>query len=405
MPEQQVKLEGHFIDQQILSRVLDTVDRLGGSYEIVALTIGRTRRDESTGLLNIGAPDDATLQSILRSLARLGAEPVIPLPVRCQAAPADGVLPDHFYATTNLPTEVLVNGRWLPVSGVEMDLAIAVEDGMNKAFTVPMADVRAGQMVVVGTQGVRVSYPPRDNNDAAFRFMASSVSAEKPKRPLLQRIVQAARRVKAAGDKILLVGGPAIIHTGAGPVLERLIRDGWVDVLFAGNALAAHDIESALFGTSLGVPVGGHAPGHEGHAHHLWAINRIRKAGSIARSVAEGTLTQGIMHACVAHSIPYVLAGSIRDDGPLPDVITDVLAAQRAMRSLIPGVGMAIMVGTTLHAIATGNLLPARVVTVCVDVNPAVVTKLQDRGSHQSLGIVMDAASFLEQLADGLAES
>ena len=333
-------------------------------------------------MFTIGAPDDATLQSILRGLARLGAEPVIPLPVKCEAAPADGVLPDHFYATTNLPTEVLVNGRWLPVSGVEMDLAIAIEEGMNEAFTVPMANVRAGQLVIVGTQGVRVSYPPRDRNDAAFRFMTSSVSAEKPKRPLLQRIVQAARRVKSAGEKILLVGGPAIIHTGAGPVLEQLIRDGWIDVLFAGNALAAHDIESALYGTSLGVPVGGHPPGHEGHAHHLWAINRIRKAGSIAHAVESGVLSHGVMHACVTRSIPFVLAGSIRDDGPLPDVVTDVLGAQRAMRSLIPGVGMAIMVGTTLHAIATGNLLPARVVTVCVDVNPAVVT--QASGSRKS---------------------
>jgi lysine-ketoglutarate reductase/saccharopine dehydrogenase-like protein (TIGR00300 family) len=402
MSQQQVKLEGHFIDQQILSQVLDTVERLGGSYEILQLTIGRTRRDKSTGLFNIDAPDDATLQSVLRGLARLGAEPVIPLPVRCEASPADGVLPDRFYATTNLPTEVLVNDRWLPVAGAEMDLALVVDERTNMACTVPMADVKAGQQVVVGTQGVRVSYPPRDNHDAAFRFMASSVSAEKPKRPLLQRIVQAARRVKQAGGKILLVGGPAIIHTGAGPVLEQLIRDGWVDVLFAGNALAAHDIESALYGTSLGVPVGGHPPGHEGHAHHLWAINRIRMAGSIAAAVETGVLTGGVMHACISRSVPFVLAGSIRDDGPLPDVITDVLAAQRAMRSHVPGVGMAIMVGTTLHAIATGNLLPARVVTVCVDVNPAVVTKLQDRGSHQSLGIVMDAASFLEQLADGL---
>lgn len=405
MPEQQVKLEGHFIDQQILSQVLDTVVRLGGSYEIVSLNIGRTRRDKSNGLLNVEAPNDAILQSIMQALALLGVEPVLPLPIRCEAAPADGVLPDHFYATTNLPTEVLFNGRWLPVAGAEMDLAITVNESMNQACTVPMADVKAGQLVVVGTQGVRVSYPARSNDDTAFRFMASSVSAEKPKRPLLQRIIQAARQIKAAGKKILLVGGPAIIHTGAGPVLEQLIRDGWVDVLFAGNALAAHDIESAIYGTSLGVPLGGHPSGLEGHAHHLWAINRIRLAGSISQAVASGVLTRGVMHACITRPIPFVLAGSIRDDGPLPDVITDVLDAQRAMRSYIPGIGMAIMVGTTLHAIASGNLLPAWVVTVCVDVNPAVVTKLQDRGSHQSLGIVMDAASFLEQLAIGLAES
>ncbi|ABA89402.1 hypothetical protein Pcar_2163 [Syntrophotalea carbinolica DSM 2380] len=404
MPAQHVKLEGHIIDQPILSRVLDTVERFGGCYEIVELDIGTTRKAESRALLCVKADDEATLQSVLQNLALLGVEPVMPIPAKWEDAPADGVLPDRFYATTNLPTEVFVEGRWLSVTGQEMDLAIVLDESMQRAWTVPMADVRAGQRVVVATEGVRVSYPPRQQDSTGFRFMESAVSAEKPKRPLLQRIVATARRIKAEGGKVLLVGGPAIIHTGAGPVLEKLIRDGWIDVLFAGNALAAHDIEAALYGTSLGVPVEGGPPGGEGHAHHLWAINRIRRAGSIAGAVELGSLTKGVMHACISRSVPFVLAGSIRDDGPLPDVITDTLTAQRAMRSHVQGVGMAIMVGTTLHAIATGNLLPAGVVTVCVDVNPAVVTKLQDRGSRQSLGIVMDAASFLEYLADGLGQ-
>lgn len=402
MPQQLVKLEGHFIDRRILSQVLDTVERRGAVWEISELTIGRTRKDKSIGLLNISAPDDAGLQAVLQEIALLGVQPIEPRPAHLELAPADGVLPGRFYATTNLPTEVFIHGRWLPVKGTEMDLAIVVDPAGMTAHTVPMADVGAGQSVVVGDAGVRVRYPERDKEDAVFRFMASAVSAEKPKRPLMQRVVQAARRVKASGRKILLVGGPAIVHTGAGPVVEKLIRDGWIDVLFAGNALAAHDIESALYGTSLGVSLGTNASVQEGHAHHLWAINRIRAAGSIAAAVEEGTLTKGIMYTCVTCPVSFVLAGSIRDDGPLPDVVTDVLDAQRAMRSHIPGIGMAIMVGTTLHAIATGNLLPADVETVCVDVNPAVVTKLQDRGSHQSLGIVMDAASFLEQLAAGL---
>ncbi|APG25379.1 ornithine cyclodeaminase, nickel-pincer nucleotide-dependent [Syntrophotalea acetylenica] len=402
MSEQQVKLQGHVIDRQILSRVLDAVELAGGSWEIAELSIGRTRRDESTVLLNIGAPDQATLTAVLSEISLLGAVALQAKPAVLHEAPADGVLPDRFYATTNLPTQVLVGEKWLAVEGTEMDLAIVVEPQAMSAHAVPMADVRKGQRIVVGGQGVRVHYPDRNRQEQDFRFMASAVSAEKPKRVLMRKIVAAARNVKAAGRKLLLVGGPAIIHTGAGPVVEALIRNGWIDVLFAGNALAAHDIESALFGTSLGVPLDDGCTGPQGHAHHLWAINRIRGAGSIAAAVADGSLAGGIMHACITCDVPFVLAGSIRDDGPLPDVITDVLAAQRAMRGLIPGVGMAIMIGTTLHSIATGNLLPAAVATVCVDVNPAVVTKLQDRGSRQSLGIVMDAASFLEQLADGL---
>jgi lysine-ketoglutarate reductase/saccharopine dehydrogenase-like protein (TIGR00300 family) len=311
-------------------------------------------------------------------------------------------LPDHFHATSNLPTQVLVNDRWLPVAGEEMDLALVVAADRRSVRAMPLADVRKGELVVVGAEGVQVEPPSRDADPEAFRFMASEVSAEKPKRPLLQRVIRTLLRVKAEGKKVLLVGGPAIIHTGAGALAERLILEGWIDILFAGNALAVHDIEQALFGTSLGVPVSESAAVREGHAHHLWAINAVRRAGSIAAAVDCGLLRQGVMHACVRRGIPFVLAGSIRDDGPLPDVITDAVAAQQAMRQLIPGVGMAIMVGSTLHAIATGNLLPARVFTICVDINPGVVTKLQDRGSRQSVGIVMDAASFLEQLAAGL---
>ncbi|APG28902.1 TIGR00300 family protein [Syntrophotalea acetylenivorans] len=400
--EQQVVLRGHLIDDQILSRVLDAIGSLGAEHEIEKLSVGRTRQDCSEVLLRITAPTSEVLAEVLERIAVLGAEPVEFLPARLQPAPGDGVLPKHFYATTNLPTKVLVAGHWLSVTEEEMDLALVVSPELDRVRALPMTAVKAGDQVVVGEQGVRVSYPPRVSGEHSFRFMSSSVSAEKPKSPLLQQVVAAVRRIKQANKKVLLVGGPAIVHTGAGPLLEELIRQGWVDVLFAGNALAAHDIEQALFGTSLGVPVCGDRPSRSGHAHHLWAINSIREAGSIKGAVTSGVLNRGIMHACVTHQIPFVLAGSIRDDGPLPEVVTDVLVAQEAMRQQLSGVGLAFMIGTTLHAIATGNLLPARVFTVCVDINPGVVTKLHDRGSRQSLGIVMDAASFLEQLARGL---
>lgn len=400
--EQQVALHGHLIDDRILSRVLDAIARLGAEHEIVSLTVGRTRQDLSEALLQITAPDAEVLAQVLECIAALGAEPVEPKPACLMLAPADGVLPERFYTTTNLPTEVLVGGQWLKVAEEEMDLALVVDLGKSRIRALPMAEVKAGESVVVGEQGVRVRYPPRESDGRPFHFMSSEVSAEKPKGALLSQVVEAVRRIKHSGKKVLLVGGPAIIHTGAGPVVEGLIRQGWIDLLFAGNALAVHDIEQALYGTSLGVPVCGHRPSRAGHAHHLWAINTVRGAGSIEAAVTSGLLQNGIMHACVSCGVPFVLAGSIRDDGPLPEVITDVLAAQRAMREQLAGVGLAFMIGTTLHAIATGNLLPARVFTVCVDINPGVVTKLHDRGSRQSVGIVMDAASFLEQLAAGL---
>jgi lysine-ketoglutarate reductase/saccharopine dehydrogenase-like protein (TIGR00300 family) len=400
--ERDIRLQGHLIDDFILSRVLAAIDSQGAGHEIRSLSIGRTRAEPSAAVIRISAPDSRMLAQVLRRVTDLGGEPIEPVPARLEPAPADGVLPDHFYATSNLPTKVLLNEAWLPVAGEEMDLAIVVAADRRSARAVPMGEVRAGELVVVGEEGVLVEPPPRAVDPQAFRFMAREVSAEKPKGPLLQQVIRTLRRLKGEGKKILLVGGPAIIHTGAGPVLEQLIQQGWIDILFAGNALAVHDVEQALLGTSLGVPVSGKADVREGHAHHLWAINAVRRAGSIAAAVDSGLLRRGVMHACVRRGTPFVLAGSIRDDGPLPDVITDVMAAQQAMRRLIPGVGMAIMVGSTLHAVATGNLLPARVFTVCVDINPGVVTKLQDRGSRQSVGIVMDAASFLDQLAAGL---
>jgi lysine-ketoglutarate reductase/saccharopine dehydrogenase-like protein (TIGR00300 family) len=286
------------------------------------------------------------------------------------------------------------------VQGPEMDCGLVVTEG-PVVRTVPVSDVRAGDAVVCGAQGVRVELPaqaPRGEEDD-FGFMSSAVSSEKPQALLVRQIADRLREVKAAGQRVLWVGGPAVVHTGAAPAMVRLVQAGYVDVLFAGNALATHDIESALFGTSLGVDLAKGSGVPHGHEHHIRAINTIRAAGSIAGAVESGVLTGGVMHAMVQAGKPFVLVGSVRDDGPLPDVITDVIDGQRAMRAELHDVGFAIMVATMLHSIATGNLLPASVPLVCVDINPATVTKLADRGSAQAMGIVTDIGLFLEQLA------
>jgi lysine-ketoglutarate reductase/saccharopine dehydrogenase-like protein (TIGR00300 family) len=316
-------------------------------------------------------------------------------------APADGVFPDDFYSTTNLDTLVRLDESWVPVRQPEMDCGLLVTaDGVR---TIPVSDVRAGDAIVCGPAGVRVVLPPAPAaHGESFGFMSSAVSSEKPQALLVRQIAQQMRDVRASGAKILWVGGPAIVHTGAGPAMVALVEAGYVDVLFAGNALATHDIEAALFGTSLGVDLTKGSGVPHGHEHHIRAINRIRASGSIAKAVADGVLTGGVMHALVTHGKEFVLVGSVRDDGPLPDVYTDVVAGQRAMRAQLPGVGLAIMVATMLHSIATGNLLPASVPLVSVDINPATVTKLADRGSAQAIGIITDVGLFTEQLAGEL---
>jgi lysine-ketoglutarate reductase/saccharopine dehydrogenase-like protein (TIGR00300 family) len=322
--------------------------------------------------------------------------------VKLVNAPADGVLPDGFYSTTNLETAVRIDGRWVPVEGTEMDLGVRVDAGAGRAWTVPMADVRAGEPFVIGHDGLRVRPQERPREKQAFEFMTSAVSSEKPKAQVVKIVAQVLRESREAGREIIAVAGPAVVHTGAGDELSRLVRAGYVSVLFGGNAVAVHDIESALYGTSLGVSLSDGTPAVGGHEHHLRAINTIRRHGSVAAAVEAGALTEGLMHTLVTTGTPYVLAGSVRDDGPLPDVITDVMEAQRAMRAYCQRAGACLMLSTMLHSIATGNMLPAATQTVCVDINPAVVTKLADRGSWQTIGIVTDVGLFLEQLANEL---
>jgi len=399
----EIELRGHILDSGVFGRVLELImDHEQARYTIDNFSVGKTATEPSTARLRIEAENAGALEDLLDKLRDIGAIVADDTDAIAEPAPRDGVLPDDFYATTNLETEVRVSGRWLPVALPEMDCAIVLEPGT--ARTVAPSDVRAGEAIVVGHSGVRVQALQRPRRKAVFEFMSSAVSSEKPKESLVAEIARELVATRAAGRRVALVGGPAIVHTGAGKYLERLIREDFIDTLFAGNALAVHDIESQFFGTSLGVDLDDAFPVEEGHVHHLRTVNRIRAAGGIGQAIAAGTLRGGIMYEAFRKGIPIVLAGSIRDDGPLPDVITDVVEAQRAMRSHVPDIGMALMVCTLLHSIAVGNLLPASCKVICVDINPASVTKLTDRGSTQTIGLVMDAASFLRELSEALAQ-
>ncbi|THV39489.1 TIGR00300 family protein [Glycomyces buryatensis] len=403
-----VELRGHLIDQGVFARVMDDVLEYSGAYSIDRFDVGRHHTDESYVQLTVTAETAEQVERIVMRLQTHGANPLDPGIATLKPAPADGVFPEDFYSTTNFDTQVRLNGGWMDVRSSEMDCGIIVSTDHGSAWTLPVSDVKEGELVVCGGEGVKVLPLPEpersDPASAGFEFMNSGVSSERPQALQVRQIAQQMRDVKARGEKILWVGGPAIVHTGAGKALEALIDAGYVDLIFAGNALAAHDIESNLYGTSLGVDLDkGHGVPH-GHEHHIRAINRIRACGSIAAAVDQGVLTGGIMHAMVKNGKQYVLVGSVRDDGPLPDVHTDVIDGQRAMRDALPGTGFAIMVATMLHSIATGNLLPASVPLVSVDINPATVTKLADRGSAQAIGVITDIGLFCEQLAGELVK-
>jgi len=402
-PSEVIELRGHIIDSWVLPRVFDTVMDLGGEFEVLDIQVGKRKDETSYARLRVGAPSGSQLAEIMTQLQELGAEVLGRKDVETKPAPRDGALPPDFYSTANLPTEVRVGGEWIPVEGTEMDVAIVVDRAAPRASTRPMVHVRKGDPIAVGYEGIRVLPIPRARGSEVFSFMNSAVSSEKPKKLVIQEIAREIRAIHARGGRILFVAGPAIVHSGAGGHLAQMIRDGHVDVLFGGNAIAAHDVESALFGTSLGVNLEDGLPAEGGHRNHMRAINAVRAAGSLGAAVQTGLVTKGIVYEAVKRGIPMILGGSIRDDGPLPDVITDVLVAQDRMREALPGVEMAILVCTMLHSIATGNILPASVKTVAVDINPAVVTKLADRGSWQAVGLVTDAELFLRELASALA--
>jgi len=401
MVSRTVVLAGHLLDSLLLSKLLDELATLGVGAEVVVAAVGSRREEPSTITLRIDAGDTAAMVAAEGVLARHGFGDAAEAPaVHLVLAPADGVFPELFYATTNLPTRVHHAGRWWEVAPMEMDCGLVWLD--DHFACVRVGEVRAEQPVVVGEAGVEVEPVARPRRGETFTFMASDASVEEPKGARIRAVAEQCRATHAAGCEILWVAGPAVVHTGGGDALARLVAAGWVDRLYTGNALAVHDIEEALYGTALGRETATDRPTDGGHCHHLRAINRIRGVGSIAAACAAGLLTRGVMHTCWQRGVPVVLAGSIRDDGPLPDTITDVMAAQRAMRAGLGRVGMCIMVATTLHGIAVGNLLPATCGVVMVDINPSVVTKLADRGTSQGEGLVTDAAYFLSVLAGEL---
>ena len=403
-PYEDVRIEGHLIDSLMVPQIMDDVMDLEGEFEILSFEVGRTKTESSRAVFRIYGRDRSHLEELLTAVQEHGAVAVAPEDVALAPAPADGVFPDEFYSTTNLETFVRLDGEWVRVELPEMDCGIRVrgDAGARRAETVPLSDVSAGDRLVVGHHGIRVMPLERPRESQPFEFMASAVSSEKPKAQIVREVARLLRRVRDEGRLTIAVVGPAVVHTGSAAQLARLISAGYVGALFGGNAVATHDIESALYGTSLGIDMKTGMPVPGGHEHHLRAINTIRRCGGIAAAVEQGVLRDGLMHALVTSGTPFVLAGSIRDDGPLPEVITDVMEAQRAMRGYAQRAGACLMLSTMLHSIATGNLLPAAVHTVCVDINPAVVTKLADRGSFQTIGVVTDVGLFVEQLADEL---
>ncbi|MDQ3147162.1 MAG: TIGR00300 family protein [Actinomycetota bacterium] len=409
MPNEVVEVEGHIIDSLILAKILDTILAAGADYELLDVDIGRTNLDASRVRVDVRADDEDTLAALVEELQVHGANRTSTGDAALEPCTDDGVLPAGFHSTTNLPTSVRVGGAWTDVANPEMDCALVVTGGEGPGTptpvsvrTVPMHRVTVDDRVVVGAEGVRVVAPQRPRGSSPFEFMASEVSSEKPKALLVAEVAARVRDCRQRGGRILAVCGPAVVHTGAAPDVARLVREGWVDVVFAGNGFAAHDMESNVLGTSLGVSVDAGTPTEGGHSNHLRVINEIRRWGSIEAAVHGGYLGGGVMYECIRKPVPFVLAGSIRDDGPLPDVYTDVVAAADCMREHVGGVSVALMLASTLHAIATGNILPAGVETYCVDINQAVVTKLADRGSHQALGIVTDVGLFLRDLTEHL---
>lgn len=400
-PSAIVSAEGHLIDSALLTGIFDAVIERGGAFEVLAFDIGRTNDEFSKLTLKVSAPDAPALAALVEALIPLGCHAASVQDAVLRVADRDGCAPDDFYSTTNQRTQVRIDGSWLPVERQRMDAAVIVVNGVNgeRAACRKLRDLRAGDRVICGLAGIRVTPEFRDRERADFGFMANDVSSERRVEVSAMRIARMMREVKASNGRIVFVAGPVVIHTGGAAYFARLIRAGFVDVLLAGNALAVHDAEQALFGTSLGVDLEAGAPVSGGHRHHMRAINAINRAGGIRAAVASGVLTTGVMAECVRANVQYVLAGSVRDDGPIPDTVTDMVEAQEQYAAALEGAGIVIVLSTMLHGIGVGNMLPAWVPVVCVDINPAVVTKLADRGSSQTIGLVTDVGLFLHQLA------
>ncbi|MEM9382886.1 MAG: TIGR00300 family protein [Planctomycetota bacterium] len=401
MPHETVSAQGHLIDSRLLEHVFDQILEHGASYEILRFEVGKTHADESEVEIRITAPDEETLRSTIEATLSFGCAVQSGRDARLEVLTADACVPENFYSTTNHRTEVRLAGRWTEVAKQRMDAVIVVEGGAPRC--VKLRDVRTGDHVVCGVDGVRLSMEGTEGGRQAFAFMSNDISSERKVETSVRRVADMMRETRARGERIVVVAGPVVIHTGGIEPFCSLVRGGWIDALLSGNALAVHDIENSFFGTSLGVSLETGKPVEEGHKNHMRAINRINHAGSIAGAVRGGVLEDGIMHALVESDVRFVLAGSIRDDGPLPDTLMDLIEAQDRYASELEGAGLVLMLSSMLHSIGVGNMLPSWVNVVCVDINPAVVTKLSDRGSSQTIGIVTDVGLFLGRLSDELA--
>lgn len=401
-----VEAEGHLIDSQILTTIFDTVIERGAHFEVQRFEIGRTNDEFSRLRLKISAPVAATLQRLLEELLPLGCRAVKDVEQDALLRPADrdGTAPDDFYSTTNMRTEVRIDGRWVQVGRQRMDAVIAVDRSPDGAAATcrKLRELKAGQLVVCGLSGLRIVPQFRDRERSDFAFMSNEVSSERRVEASVGRIASLVRETKRRGEQVVFVAGPVVIHTGGTQYFSQLVRAGFVDAVLAGNALAVHDAEHALFGTSLGVDLEAGVPVQGGHRHHMRAINAINRAGGIRGAVEAGVVKSGVMVELVRANVEFVLAGSIRDDGPILDTITDMIEAQDRYTEVLASAGLVIVLSTMLHGIGVGNMLPAWVPVVCVDINPAVVTKLADRGSSQTIGLVTDVGLFLHQLAKAL---
>ncbi len=392
-----VEAEGHLIDSHIMEQIFDSVVEHDGRFEVEKFYIGKTNSEPSRLRLKIETPTQADMDQLLVQLLGLGCTPVDTSDAHLRTVDRDCCAPEDFYSTTNHRTLVRCGGDWHEVQNQRMDALVVIRGG--KPSCRKLRDLRAGDEVVVGMRGIRVIPESKERDRLAFAFMSNGISSERQVETSVRQTIALMRHARDAGQKIIAVAGPVVVHTGGAGPLSALIRAGWVDAVLSGNALGVHDIEAALFGTSLGIrQVDGRQEEH-GHRNHMRAINAIYHAGGIARAVEAGRLNSGIMYECVKAKVPVVLAGSLRDDGPLPDTITDMSLAQDAYAHHLKGAGLVLCLGSMLHSIAVGNMCPSWVKLVCVDINPAVATKVSDRGTGQAVGVVTDVGLFLDLLS------
>ncbi len=404
MEQEVVEAEGHLIDSHLMEQIFDTVVEYNSRFEVEQFRIGRTNGDNSYLRLKVEADNEGEMQLLLTRLLELGCAPTDPGDAVLATVEKDCCAPEDFYSTTNHKTLVRYKKHWIEVENQRMDAMVVLEGPAEakRAACRRLRDLKAGDQVIVGMRGIRVMPESKERDRLSFAFMSNGVSSERQVESAVRQVAGLIRAAREAGQKIIIVAGPVVIHTGGSPAMAKLIHGGWVQAMLAGNALGVHDIEAALLGTSLGVRQSDGRQEEHGHRNHMRAINAIYHAGSIAKAVETGKLKSGVMYECVKAGIPFVLAGSLRDDGPLPDTITDMNQAQDAYAEQIKGAGVVLCLGSMLHSIATGNMLPSWVKLVCVDINPAVATKVSDRGTGQAVGVVTDVGLFLDLLAKNL---